>query len=242
MFPKVWIANLVLAVLVVFFSVNAYKIWYEDADAGKEERIVKTTAQKAVAGRGEKYVKRLMPAESAYDIVADHNLFSPDREEYVPDEPEPAAAPEPLASKDRISGETITLYGIIILNDYKKALINNPKRQTGESEQIWVTIGDAVSNLKVADIQKESIVLAEGKKKYEVLLYDKSKVKSRNVPVSSPSKSAEAPTVITNEPAKKKTAPPPKRAIEKNVNPNVNPNDKRMMDNPFRRKFPKQNQ
>ena len=78
MFSKVWIANLVLVALVVFFSVNAYKIWDEDADAGKEGPIVKTEAQKAAAGRGEKFVKRLMPAESAYDIVADHNLFSPD--------------------------------------------------------------------------------------------------------------------------------------------------------------------
>ena len=237
MLPKVWIANIVLAVLVVFFSVNAYKIWDEDADAGKEEPIVKTEAQKAAAGRGEKFVKRLMPAESAYDIVADQNLFSPDREEYVPDEPEPEAAPEPLVSKDRISGETITLYGIIISEDYKKALINNPKRQSGESEQIWVAIGDAVSNLKVADIQKESIILAEGKKKYEVLLYDKNKVKSRKAPIPSNSQTSETPTVITGGSAQKKTEAP-------KIAPKISeiPIEKRMMDNPFRRRFPKKNQ
>ncbi|WP_373499504.1 hypothetical protein [Desulfococcus sp.] len=236
MSPKVWMMNLVLAVLAVFFSVNAYKIWDEGVDRGRETHIAESDEKSAELDPTEKFVKRMMPSESAYDIVAADNLFSPDRKEVLPDEPAPEAEPLPVLSKDAVSGEAILLYGVVILNDYKKALISNPGKQAGGREQIWVKVGDALSNLKVQEIREDSILLAEGKKTYEVPLYDKNKAKSRKVMAPPSPKAAEKPTVIANDPPKVKAEKPDGAAGKQ-----AKPIEKRMMDNPFRRQFPKQN-
>jgi hypothetical protein len=200
--------NLLLAFLAVFFCINAYKIWYEDGDAGRKgDHIAKPDGQKRVPVKGGAPAKRLMPAESAYDIVAAHNLFSQDREEYLPDEPE--AETEPAASDVKISGKTITLYGIVIMNEYKKALINNPIRGNDEPKDKWISVGDTVGNLTVAAIETESVSFRDGSKKYDVLLYDDKKQRDRSRPTS-----PAAPQVI-NTASPKKAVKTAKKAPKK---------------------------
>jgi hypothetical protein len=234
MMLRVWIANFVLAALVVYFGVSAYKIWEENGDGTPIPAVRDGSTAGPVTEK--KFASRLMPQETAYDVVAADNLFSPDREEILPEAPEPEAPETPQASEVRISGAAISLYGVVIRDDDKKALISNPERVARGREQMWVGIGDRLSNLTVDEIRNESILLVEGKKKYEVLLYDKSKEKPRATPPPAASRSADAPTLITHEaPAK---ASPPAAA---HVGKNTRPPEKRMADNPFRRKFPKQN-
>ncbi len=236
MSPKLWMVNLVLAALALFFGIHAYRVWDGEVDTGREAPVVERTHQGPEADAPERFVKRRMPAESAYDIVAAQNLFSPDRREIVPDEPVPEAAPEPVVTGSPISGEAITLYGVVILEDFKKALISNPGKPAGGRDQIWVKVGDALSNLKVREILEDRILLAEGAKKYEVLLYDPNKAKSRKVAAPTPPKAAEAPTVITNAPPKAKEEKP--KSVPGKQTQSI---EKRMLDNPFRRQFPKQN-
>ena len=210
MIPKVWTANLVLACLIVFFGIRAYEIWYGDTDAGKEERAAGADEPAAETGPGGKSVKRAMPAESAYDIVAVRNLFAPDREEYLPDEAEAETETETVASKVRISGKTITLYGIVITSGFRKALIDNPARGDDEPRNRWISVGDVVENLTVAAIENESVLFVDGAKKYEVPLYDKQK-KRGSAKVARKS----APHVISTEPPQRAEAPKKTEAPKK---------------------------
>lgn len=240
MSPKLWMMNLVLAALTLFFGIHAYRVWDGEIDPGREAPVVERSEQGPEADPPERFVKRRMPAESAYDLVAAQNLFSPDRREILIDEPVPEAEPAPAVTGSPISGEAITLYGVVILADYRKALISNPRKQAGGRDQIWVKAGDALSNLKVQEIREDRILLAEGSKKFEILLYDPNNAKSRKVAAPAPPKAAESPTVITNAPPK---APPKVKAEkpESAAGKQAIPIEKRMLDNPFRRQFPKQN-
>jgi hypothetical protein len=60
----------------------------------------------------------------------------------------------------------------VIADDYRKALISNPEAKTQGRTNRWVTPGDSVGNFKVSAILKDRLILKEGPRKYEVLLYD----------------------------------------------------------------------
>ncbi len=230
---RIWMFNLILAAVAVFFGISAYSIWNDD---GGDRRPAPVVSKGAAPGPDpeKKFVRRLMPQEASYDVVAADNLFSPEREEPQPEAVEPEAAEAPKETEVRISGEAIHLYGVVMLDDYKKALINNPDRSSRGRGQMWVAVGDRLSNLTVQEIRKESIRLVEGKKTYDVLLYDKDKDRLRAAAPSAASRRADAPTVITNAPPPKKAAPVAPAATKA-----AKPADKRIMDNPFRRKFPR---
>lgn len=236
MSPKIWMMNLILAAVSLFFGINAYQVWNRDTDPGKAAAVAERAESKPEEDPVERFVRRRMPAESAYEIVAVQNLFSPDRREMLPEEPSPDAEPEPAVMTHPISGEAIILYGVVIREESRKALINNPGKQTGGRDQIWVKAGDALANLKVHEIREDRIFLTEGSRKYEILLHDKNKAKSRKVAAPPSQKAPEAPTVITNAPPKVKPQKPEKPPG--NQAPSI---EKRMLDNPFRRQFPKQN-
>jgi len=134
-----------------------------------------------------------VPAESSYGVIVSKNLFSPDRME-------PAA--ESLRNETRetkLPGKKIYLYGVVLSDDYKLALITNPLRGKGERKDIWVHVGDKVDDLKVIEILKDRILLAKGLKEYEISLYDKNKPKRRGV-----SKSGKKPTVVVADAKAKK--------------------------------------
>jgi hypothetical protein len=97
-------------------------------------------------------------------------------------------------------GKSVTLYGVLIWNDLKKALITNPDKKNGEPQDIWVQKGDTlleikkrdrVAALKVDEILNDRILVRDESSKYEILLYDKEKSKKREM-----IKMDEAPEVI----------------------------------------------
>jgi hypothetical protein len=133
-------------------------------------------------------------------VVAERNLFSPERAEPAP---EVSEEPEPEVKELSLYGKKVSLYGVILAGDYQSALISNPLRKTADdSEDIWVKAGDTVGELEVTEIRKESILLAEADKKYEILLYDKDKPR----PQAEKIEKAEAPTVVVSESKKPEPA------------------------------------
>ena len=137
-------------------------------------------------------------------MVTDKDLFVPDRMELAEAEntvstaePEPEPEPEPLNESLRIAGRKIILYGIVIAEDYKTALISNPKSKNPGRPSMWVEEGDAIGDdgqVLVSSIQKEGISLRKAEKVYQIPLYEMDKPRGR---VAAPKQAS--PTVVATE-------------------------------------------
>ncbi|MDY6972849.1 MAG: hypothetical protein SV775_11020 [Thermodesulfobacteriota bacterium] len=203
MFSKIWFINSLLAVFAVFFGLKTYGLW-----AMGEKAALPLKSVEGSTSRSEKrIVSRDMPPESTYGVVVDSNLFSPDRVEFIPE----VSEPEPEIKELKIPGKKFFLYGVIIMDSYKKALINNPFRKPDERPNKWVKVGDTIGDLEVAGIDKDRVILSEGAEKYEVLLYSKDKPKRQ----ATVTKKQAKPTVVSAGP--KKNPPLPKALQDKNL-------------------------
>ncbi|MCK4468075.1 MAG: hypothetical protein KAU60_06960, partial [Desulfobacterales bacterium] len=181
----------------------AYGVWSEGEKSSSEVRSIEKPSSRSE----KRIVKRRMPPESAYRVVEERTLFSPERA--LPDLQEKEPKVEEI--KDlRISGKKFFLYGVIIVDDYKAALITNPEAKHGKKKQKWVMVGDSVGAFRVAGIKKDRIILAQGAREHEILLYDMDKPK-----VGAPVRKNAKPTVVSTVPTK--SAPPPKISKKKEL-------------------------
>jgi hypothetical protein len=205
MFPvflKIWLINITLAVLVVFFGMMSFDVWSKGDDTIPEIQTTKSPEKPPI---GKRIMDRAMPPESIYGIVADKNLFSSKRAEFIPEKTK--------TGSPTISGKTIFLHGVILMGDRKKALISNPESgpEAGKSraKDKWVEVGDTMGDLSVTEIRKDRIILTQGANTQEILLYDKNKP-ARQITVveksTTPTVVTTAPTVVTTAPATATTA------------------------------------
>lgn len=220
MFSKLWFLNIVLVVGVIFFAVKTFDVWFKQQKQYPEP--ISSTRQEIQPEK--QFAKRNLPPESAYRTIADKNLFSEDRKEYLPPTPDPELDSN-LEHEGEIKpfdgfGKSVTLYGVLIWNDIKKALITNPDKKSGEPQDIWVQKGDTlleikkrdgVAALKVDEILNDRILVRDEASKYEILLYDKEKSRQREM-----IKMDEAPEVIapseTPRAASRKRPPRPQKS------------------------------
>jgi hypothetical protein len=205
MFSKLWFINIVLVVGVVFFAVKTFDVWFQ----GQKEYPEQISTVRQEVQPEKQFAKPNLPPESAYRTVADKNLFSEDRTEYLPPTPD-SELDSTLDNETEIKpfdgfGKNVTLYGVLIWDDIKKALITNPDRKSGDPQDIWVKKGDTlleikrgggVAALKVDEILNDRILVRDESSKYEILLYDKEKAKKREM-----IKMDEAPEVISPQDA-----------------------------------------
>ncbi len=221
---KIWLVNLLLAGVAAFCGVQAYESWTRPPRPIAAAR----QSEPLAPDQGKRLVKPNMPAESAYRAMVEKNLFSPDREEYIPPEPtEEAEEPEAEVKQVKVSGRKIVLYGVILMKGYRAALINNPERG-GEREQIWVKPGEAIGeDLTVDAIREKSLLVAEKDKKYEILLYDDKKPKSRSTP-----QEESGPTVVSTE-AKKPAKPSKPKDKSKPKQESVSDEEYEIIKTPF---------
>ena len=172
--------------------------------------------EKALPAKG--IAERTVPPDSTYAIVAEKNLFSASRAEFVPEKQKKQG---PL----KISEKMIFLHGVVVMGDRKKALISNPEAgpEAGKkpaAKDKWVAVGDTIGTFSVADIRKDRIILADGANTHEILLYDKNKPARQTIAAEKPT----APTVVATGPAtvpaatrsdtKPVTEPPASRVAE----------------------------
>jgi hypothetical protein len=185
-FSKIWLINISLAALVVFLGIMSFDVWSKGEETIPEVQTGKSSEKPLP---GQVIIERAMPSDSAYGIVAEKNLFSSNRLEFIPEKQKPGPP--------KISEKLIFLYGVVVMGNRKQALISNPESGSvaGKSpaKDKWVKVGDTLGNFSVADIQKDRIILADGPNTYEILLYDKNKP-ARQTTVAEKS---EAPTVVS---------------------------------------------
>lgn len=203
---KIWIVNLMLAVGAAFLGARSYDAWSRQVG----EAPPPAQPAKVAAYQAQKPVAREVPPETEFEALAEKNLFSPERKEPLPaEEPAKEEAPEPdqAVGELKVDGRKIFLYGVVIADEYRAALITNPERQADKRSQSWVKLGDTVEGFKVAAIENERVLLAAEGKEYEMLLFDKEKPRTQ-VAVAAPSPPRPGPAV----PGKDKAAVAPQKS------------------------------
>ena len=201
----------------MFFCINAYDaVKDNDINLPKQRPSGHMPVELKIPDARRKFLP-----ESAYNVISDLNLFSPDRTVYV-NVKEENGKNAPEIKEARISGRKLVLYGIILGGGIKKALINNPVGKSDESPFKWIGPDDVVGGLKVVDIKKDSVVFSDKGKKIKVVLYDKKNAKKREL-----IKKESKPTIVTTAVKKKADKPPkakaPKTGAVKKKRTFVNP-------------------
>jgi len=202
MFPassKMWLINISLVAVIILLGIMSVDVWTRKDEAIQTSQSVEDTGSPRLDKR---IIERVVPPGSTYEIVAENNLFSPDRTAPQAEEAQPGTA--------NISGEMVFLYGVMSFGDKKQALVSIPESGSNprgrQLENKLVRVGDAIGNLKVAEIRKDKIILREGTARYEIFLHDENKPAKQ----SALSKKSATPTVIvTGSKPTTAAAPPP---------------------------------
>ena len=175
---RIWWINLALAGCAAFLGVQTFRAWNREIPAVSSPEEPDAREAAPVSGARIPPRRSLQP-ESLYGAVTQRNLLSPDRTEYIPPMPEPEpekAIEEPPAAEAEpavISGRRISLRGVVLAGDFKKALIDNPAPRQGDPARIWVSEGDDLDGVSVRSVERETVLLVHEGKTYRVSLYEK---------------------------------------------------------------------
>ncbi len=176
--------------IVLILAYENYETWVSPSamtpkrDTGKKGETKPDPPTPAVA------LKEAAPRE-AFNAVAEKNVFHPDRKEF--------STMEAMAMAKPVTRPQITLYGVVIAENYQTASVINPGRplHKGEREMKTLKVGDMVGEYKLTKIVQDRIVMEAGEDSFEVLLYDPRTPKKR-VEVKTPTQQT---TVTSTVPA-----------------------------------------
>lgn len=207
---------IILLVSSLFLVTKNITVWTQKNGAIDSNKPQQTQPLSHVA---QFFDKKPQPL-SSYESLVSQNLFSQERSEIIPPEkepvkelpPEPKPEPEPETEAGpeavptveavKIQGTTIVLHGVLLLDDYKTALITNPLKKEEERDNKWVKVGEKLANLKIDAIEPDRIILRDKNKRFIVLLHDESKPKQAKS--GKKSNATMQPTVISTTQADKK--------------------------------------
>jgi hypothetical protein len=193
--------------VILILGYENYEIWSPPSAAsprketGKKKKEVKSDSAVSSAA------PREVPSREAINIVAEKNVFNPERKEF------PAMAGGAIAKP--VARPQITLYGVAIADGYETASVVNPGRplHKGERETKTLKVGDMVGEYKLSRIMPDRIVMEAGDDSFEVLLHDPRAPKKR-LEIKTPAKpAAVTSTVFTaTPPSAAQPASPPATA------------------------------
>jgi type II secretory pathway component PulC len=165
---KYKILSLILFPAVLSIAVMNYETWTRSsisAEAVAQPAAGPANPAKAATPAAGEEVKPIQPAE-AYGIIAEKNIFNPERKDF----PSPALAP---AEQPRAAVRPqVVLSGVVISDDYQAAFVSSPGSGI-------LKPGDKIGEYKLARISGDRITLEAGRDSFEVLLYDGKKPKRR---------------------------------------------------------------
>jgi len=224
---KIWLIILFLAACDVFLGIQAVRVWSDE-----EKTLPETEKRKPVASAEQGIVQRNIPLEAEYEVVVESNLFQPTRSEPLAKKAQDETVEKKGVPDQRLvkllqeTVKRISVYGIMMVNAEKRALIKSPtiplliqpgKRQLAprSGEEIkWVKVGDAVDRFTVSEIKATGVVLGAEGLVFDVVLYDKDNPKARV-----PGKTATGPIVIDTGKEAQGESPPEKSEAPKEKRP-----------------------
>jgi type II secretion system (T2SS) protein C len=165
------LVDALLLVVAAFLGVRLYEAWALRAPAPPTEPASSPSAEVAAPPAA----VAPTPPLTAFNVVAERNLFSPTRSETAP-EPTRAgggpAAAAPPAPKPR-------LYGVVILAEGRdRAYLEDMQRR----KVFAYSVGDLVGDARLEQIKSDRVVLRRGGETFEVLLNDPSKPRQNTPP------------------------------------------------------------
>ena len=175
------VVNVLLCFIIFLLIFKKDQIWTPPQVTDKKEGVKKSESSTEFLR-----ASPVPPGASFRDslmVIAEKNIFNPDRKEFSLPAVEPA---KPM------SRPPIQLYGVMITNDLQTVSIANPTKPLpkGEREIKTIKIGDRVGDYRLTQILPDRITLEAPGDSYEVLLYDPKSPKKRTA-VMTPSKPAE---------------------------------------------------
>ncbi|MCD6273735.1 MAG: hypothetical protein J7K30_13055 [Deltaproteobacteria bacterium] len=168
--------NILLAIIVIFFSVKISEVWL-----GTEKDTFKIEPAKKTSGYSKKRIKRKKASLNYYKAFVDQDLFNPDRKAAASGETESEV-------KEYKPNTKCVLYGILIANNDKSALILEKKikglrtRKTAGQKPEWVKTGEKIGSYTVEKILPDRVILTDHSVKTEILLNDPVNPKIRKKP------------------------------------------------------------
>jgi len=192
MSPRYGILCAFLFLFILLLSYENYETWSSPGALAYKKEGDKKGEGKPEPLPGIPAAKDAAPRQS-FDIVSEKNIFNPDRKEF-------SSQATPGMGKP-ITRPPITLYGVVIAENYQIASIINPGRplHKGEREIKTIKIGDSVGEYKLTKIMQDRIVLEGGEDSFEVLLYDPRSPKKR-LEVKTPSVPAAITSAVPSAP------------------------------------------
>jgi hypothetical protein len=202
------VADALLLVVAAFLGVRLYEAWTARPPAPPTESSstapAEVAAPPAVTAPG--------PPLTAFNAVAERNLFSPTRSESAPEPPRASAGLTPAAPP----APKPRLYGVVILTEGRgRAYLEDMQRR----KVFAYSVGDLVGDSRLEQIKSDRVVLRRGGETFEVLLNDPSKPR-QNTPPSSV-QSSEAGGVVRPGPPRPPVAGPPVGGIRAPGRPRV---------------------
>ena len=173
------VLNIVLAAVLIVFANNMFLPLF-----GKGAKLTVPSPQKKAAVPAkttEKPVESKSPSPSDYFIIAEQNIFHPERK--IPVEKKDVVV-QPLPKPEFV------LYGTLLTDDVRiaymedrKAPQNSPSRG---KKQIPLRLGEALSGFTLKEIDADKVVMVRGDEKLDVQLNDASKSKMRESSAAAP--------------------------------------------------------
>jgi hypothetical protein len=235
--------NIGLALLCLYLSVETIQVWRNSPIESIQKESVGKQRPVGAANPASSDLINRMPPKSMFQDTATLNLFSMDRQEYKPTttETDTGGESEPAEQTPLFEGREITLFGVILLDGYRAALISDPETKKDKKSTRWVKPNDIIGTMKVDTITADSLILADKGQKFRVELYDKDKRKNRTKPPGDkPIQPTQAdkpvqPTVVTTQPAstRKPDAEPNPKIAEDSKNQQPATDDYVIINTPF---------
>jgi hypothetical protein len=196
-FKNITLLNVLLTSVIVFM---AYYALFPLMGAGIKYELPtpgKTVSETPDQPEGLK----LLPS-SSYTIIADNNLFHPERK--IPIEKKTADQQQPLPKPD------VILYGTLISDTLRLAYLEDlkaPHNTPGRGRrQTTMKIGDILSGFMLKEIDTDKIVMTMGEEKMTVYVHDPLKLKTREGAVTQPHPAASQASI---SPSRVSPAKPP---------------------------------
>ncbi|MGA1875036.1 MAG: hypothetical protein ACMUIA_05475 [bacterium] len=142
-----WI-NVGLFIIILLLGINVYKLWrsiFNEEWKGPISVLAKNITEGEVKfedGADD------VPALYTYDVIADKDLFRPERTEWIPPPPEPEETdkketiPQYPSERHQPAMKEPTLYGIMIQGDKKSALMKGMIREEPKQRFRKVRLGN----------------------------------------------------------------------------------------------------
>ncbi len=197
MFRNYFLINILLFIIVAFTGFKFYKVLTYPMDIPSKPGIREVETDTTAVTREDKPLK-----ETSFRIITEKDIFRPSRT---------ASLLKNNTSKQIFSKNLPKLFGTIIINNNKTALLEDPATKVTKSYHL----NDSVAGFVVSDIQKNKVILSKNNKTFEVQLRDRKGFKSSGKSSYSPRsrrvqkrKPPERPPSPSPPPSRRKIKPP----------------------------------